>query len=151
MKQFHIQESKPRSESDTSEQFNLFKKGNRMTFSNFIRLPTRLFRTKESPIEMSGLTMRLPYKVTVKLPASKPEVELHPTLAYVLKLISASKSQGIPRPDVLVTGLDMTDWGRCIRLLRAEGALIDSTMKEGRTKQGHMSSRIIHYIYRGWK
>lgn len=151
MQQLQTQKSKPHSESDASEQSKLLKKGTFMMLSNFIRLPTRLLRTKESPIEMGNSTRPGTNKVIVYLPTPKSEVDLHPTLAYALKLITASKCQGIPRPDVLVTGLDWADWGTCIRLLRAEGALIDSVMKDGQTKQGHMSSRIIHYIYRGWK
>lgn len=122
-----------------------------MKLSNFIRLPTHLFRTKMSPVELSKSTRTETHMVTVILPIPKSEVELHPTLAYVLGLIMDSKDQGIRRPDQVITGLNMTNWNTCILLLRQEGALIDATMKEGLTKQGHMSSWIIHYIYRGWK
>ncbi len=103
-----------------------------MKLFNFIRLPTRLLRTKESPIEMSKSTRPETHKVTVNLPIPKSRVELHPTLADVLELIMASKDQGIRRPDRVNTELDMTNWNRCISLLRREGAIIDSTMKEGR-------------------
>lgn len=60
---------------------------------------------------------------------------------------------------VLATGENYRDWvyARDQDWLdqripdRTKGALIDTTMKEGRTRQGQMSTKIIHYIYRGWK
>ena len=87
--------------------------------------------------------------LTVKLPNLK--VELPPLLADVIELIIASKDQGISRPQLLDAGLTMGQLKSCLLLLKIYGAIIHSRMKEGRTRQGHMSPRVIHYTFIGWR
>ena len=97
------------------------------------------------------LTNRNPNVTSVKLPKSKSKVELHTTVAGVLNRIIESGDKGVSTTALLDSGLNIRQLRWCIRMLKHEGALIDSKMGKAMTRAGHVSPRVIHYVYKAWK
>ena len=87
----------------------------------------------------------------VKLPKPKSKVALDPPIANVLKYIIDSGEKGVSTTDLLNTGINIRQLRQTIRVLKTDGAPIESKMGEARTRAGHISSRIIHYVYKVWK
>ena len=90
-------------------------------------------------------------KTIVRLPKTKSKVELHTTLARVVTTIIESGDRGISTTALLDTGLSVLQLRRCIRMLKSQGALIESKMGEAKTRAGSLSQCIIHYVYKGWE